>query len=471
VKRAVLGIALVAMALLVPDCSGGSEGRPKGAVLGGRDLILTVADSLDGSHLGALGYPRPTTPFLDGLAASGAVLERSISQTSWTMSSVATLFTGMEQEAHGVLRIEQSLPVDGPSTLAELFRRRGYRTVGLVQNAVIAEGAGLERGFDSYESIPFTDEGAEALIQRVRAVASACDRQQPLFLYLHLGPPHMPYQPPEPFRSRFARAGGASEVDGSIRDTTDIMVEGSPPSHADVQRLVELYDGHVAYADSLVRQAVGAFEAAARPATPVMLFTSDHGEAFMQHGAVGHNLFCYEPMIRVPWIMAAAGVIPAGLRVEGTGSLLDVLPTLAELFGLPAPAQGLAGVSLAPNLVSGTPIEDRPLLISSRYPSVGKQPQLGLVEGPWKLVIRRRGQSAQLFHTAEDPDELVDLAASQPERVARMAALLEERRESSRASGAAARRELPASLLRELDALGYGGGERDGGQRDSVEHR
>jgi arylsulfatase A-like enzyme len=281
----------------------------------------------------------------------------------------------------------------------------------------------------------------------------------------------MPYQPPEPFRSRFTRAGGASEVDGSIRDTTDIMVEGSPPSHADVQRLVELYDGHVAYADSLVRRAVGAFEAAARPATPVMLFTSDHGEAFMQHGAVGHNLFCYEPMIRVPWIMAAAGVIPAGLRVEGTGSLLDVLPTLAELFGLPAPAQGLAGVSLAPNLVSGTPIEDRPLLISSRYPSVGKQPQLGLVEGPWKLVIRRRGQSAQLFHTAEDPDELVDLAASQPERVARMAALLEERRESSRASGAAARRELPASLLRELDALGYGGGERDGGQRDSVEHR
>ena len=133
VKRAFLGIVLVSMALLVPDCSGGSEGRSHRSSLRGRDLVLIVADSLDGNHLGAHGYPRATTPFLDELAASGAVLDRSISQTSWTMSSVVSLFTGMEQEAHGVLRIEQALPAAGPATLAELFQRRGYRTVGLVQ--------------------------------------------------------------------------------------------------------------------------------------------------------------------------------------------------------------------------------------------------------------------------------------------------------------------------------------------------
>ena len=210
----------------MPDCSGSPEGRAR-AALGERDLILTVADSLDGSHLGVLGYPRPTTPFLDGLAASGAVLERSISQTSWTLSSVASLFTGMEQEAHGVLRMEQSLPVDGPSTLAELFRGRGYRTVGLVQNAVIAEGAGLERGFDSYESIPFTAEGAEALIQRVGAVASACDRQQPLFLYSTGAPTCLTSRPSH--SAHVSPALGRERVDGSIRDTTDIMVEAALP--------------------------------------------------------------------------------------------------------------------------------------------------------------------------------------------------------------------------------------------------
>ena len=123
-----------------------------------------VSDSVDAAHVGAYGYSRDTTPFLDELAASGAVLERAVSQTSWTLSSVASLLTGLEQEAHGVTQIEQSLPLDGPTTLGELFRRRGYRTVGLVQNAVLEEGTGLDRGFDRFDYVRFTDEGSDDLV-------------------------------------------------------------------------------------------------------------------------------------------------------------------------------------------------------------------------------------------------------------------------------------------------------------------
>jgi len=471
VKRVLLGLSLVVAALLVPDCSGRTEGDLGAAPLRGRDMILVVADSFDGSHLGAAGYGRETTPFLDELAASGAFLERAISQTSWTLSSVVSLLTGVEQEAHGVMQIDESLPQSGLSTLGELFQRRGYRTVGLVQNAVIAEGTGLDRGFDRYEAIPFTADGAERLIREVRALTDAAERERPLFLYIHLGPPHMPYQPPEPFRSRFSKGASGSQVEGSIRETTDMMVEELAPSHPDVIRLLELYDGHIAYADSLIRRSVQAFESTGRSDPPVILVTSDHGEAFMQHGAVGHNLFCYEPMIRIPWILSAPGVIEAGRRIPGTGSLLDVAPTLVELFGLPRPGQPMAGASLVPELMGGGPIEDRPLLISSRYPRPGREAQLALVEGPWKFVVRRRGQSAQLFHTAEDPDELVDVLGLHPERGARMEALLEERRAEVRGSGAAARRELPEHVLRELDALGYGGQDGDGGQLGSLKGR
>jgi len=462
---------LVVAALLLPDCSGRRLGELAAAPLGDRDMILVVADSFDGSHAGFAGYELETTPFLDELAASGAFLERAISQTSWTLSSVVSLFTGVEQETHGVMQIQESLPGEGLSTLGELFQRRGYRTVGLVQNAVIAEGTGLGRGFDRYDSMPFSEEGAERLIKEVRALMASTERDQPLFLYIHLGPPHMPYQPPEPFRSRFSGGALDSLVDGSIRDTTDIMVEGSSPGHPDVVRLVELYDGHVAYADSVIRRSVRAVEAGDRRELPVVLVTSDHGEAFMQHGAVGHSLFCYEPMIRIPWILSAPGVPIDGRRVTGTGSLLDVLPTLVELFGLPRPDQPMSGVSLVPELLEGGRIEDRPLLISSRYPQPGKEAQFALVEGPWKLVVRRRGQSSQLFHTAEDPDELTDVFALHPARAARMEAALEARRAEVRGSGPAARRELPEHLLRELDALGYGGQEGDGGQRGSLKGR
>jgi len=471
VKRAALGLVLLCGVLLTPDCRGRQEASPEPAPLQGRDMILVVADSLDAAHLGTYGYSRPTAPFLTEVAEAGVTLERAISQTSWTLSSVVSLMTGLEQEAHGVMQIEQSLPADRLSTLGELFQSKGYRTVGLVQNAVIGEGTGLERGFDRYDYMRFTEEGAEDLVRAVGEEAAASARDQPLFMYVHVGPPHMPYRPPEPFRSRFAGGAPESRVVGSIRDTTDIMVEKSAPSHPDVIRLVELYDGHVAYADSVIRRSVEAFESEGRAGSPVLLVTADHGEAFMQHGAVGHNLFCYEPMVRVPWIIAAPGTLPAGLRVPGTGSLLDVLPTLAELFGLPSPDHRTSGVSLAPQLLGDGPIRDRPLLISSRYPQPGKEAQLGLVEGSWKLVLRRRGQPAQLFNTAEDPDELVDVLGVHPERAARMRATLEERRAEVRGSRASARRELPSSVLRELDALGYGGQDRDGGQRRSVERR
>ncbi len=470
-KRLLLGLPIVIAALIIPDCRGRADVELGAAPLRKRDMILVVADSLDGSHLGVAGYRRQTTPFLDELASSGAMVERAISQTSWTLSSVVSLMTGVEQERHGVLQIEESLPPEGLSTLGELFQRRGYRTVGLVQNAVIAEGTGLGRGFDRYEPVPFSEEGAERLIREVRALAASTREDQPLFLYLHLGPPHMPYQPPEPFRSRFAGGATGSEVDGSIRDTTDIMVEGCLPSHPDVVRLVELYDGHVAYADALIQRSVRAVEAAGRAAPPVVLVTADHGEAFMQHGAVGHNLFCYEPMIRIPWILAAPGVLPAGRRIPGTGSLLDVVPTLVDLFGLPRPDQAPAGVSLVPELLGKGRIEDRQLLISSRYPQPGREAQLALVEGAWKLVVRRRGQPAQLFHTSEDPDELVDVLDEYPERAARMQVALQRRRAELRGSGAAARRELPEHVLRELDALGYGGEEGDGGQRGALKGR
>ena len=368
------------------------------------------------------------------------------------------------------MQIEQSLPAEGPETLGELFRRRGYRTVGLVQNAVLAEGTGLDRGFDRFEYVRFTEEGARDLV-RIVGEEAAAPSEQPLFLYVHVGPPHMPYRPPEPFLSRFEGAAPDSSIVGSIRDTTSLMVEEVPPDHPDVLRMIELYDGHIAYADSIIRGAVESFEAGGRPGRPAVLVTSDHGEAFMQHGAIGHNLFCYEPMVRIPWILAAPGALPEGVRVGGTGSILDVLPTVTELFGLPLPGQRLAGRSLAGELLGAGEIPQRSLLISSRYPRPGREAQLGLVEGPWKLVVRRRGQADQLFHTAADPDELEDLSGSFPDRVRRMRTLLEERRAEALGSGRSARREVSDGVLRDLEALGYGGADGDGGQRASLEDR
>ncbi|MEM1449417.1 MAG: sulfatase [Planctomycetota bacterium] len=467
-------ILLLVLAIAVPNCTGGGEGEggpmARGGqgtgALEGRSLVVVVADSLHARHLSAYSYARETSPYLDSLARGGVRMERALSQTSWTLSSITSLFTGLVQEVHGVLTPEQRLPDDGPPTLAESFQRAGYRTVGLVQNAVVGPHTGLGRGFDRYRSVTFDAEGTEELLEIAGAEVAATDDGPPLLLYVHFGPPHMPYAPPEPFRSAFVDPALQSDVTGSIRDCTEITVAALAPDHPDVQRLVALYDGHVRYADDLLRRVTEPCLTGERAERFAVLFTSDHGEAFMQHGAVGHNSFCYEPMVRIPWVIAAPGALPEGRVVPGPTSILDTLPTLLELFDLPIARGDLDGVSLASDLfrdasASGAP---RELYLSSRYPRDGKAAQFALVEGPWKLVSRRRGKPPALFDMRDDPDELVDLARRLPERAEEMALRLAERRAAfARRRGEFEAEEAPLTrtLLRDLESLGYGGADFD----------
>lgn len=468
-----LVLCLLIAAVAIPSCSksGTASDDASGleGVLKGRDMVIVVADSLHAGHLGTYGYERETSPYLDRLAAMGLRSERALSQTSWTLSSVTSLFTGLMQEAHGVLTAESQLPPDGPGTLAESFRRAGYRTVGLVQNGVVAPHTGVGRGFDRYEYLPFNEAGTASILSAVRDEQSAAEAPDaaPLFLYVHYGPPHMPYQPPAPFQERFV-GEAPSGITGTIQDCAQLMADRVPEEDPRVTRLVELYDAHVAYADDLLRLTVEPFLVAARAEDTAVLFTSDHGEAFMQHGAIGHNAFCYEEMVNIPWVLAGPGALPEGAVLRGPTSLMDTFPTLAELFDLRYPGANLDGVSLAGGIgglagpeEGGGPARDavpRKLFLSSRYPSEGKAAQFALVDGPWKLVTRRRGAAPQLFDLREDPREARDLTSLHPERAADMAREIAERRADlakRRASGLTA--PLEQTMLRDLEALGYGG--------------
>ncbi len=449
------------MLITLPNCSGGgdADGDDATGALGGRSVVIVVADSLHAGHLGAYGYERATSPFLRRLASEGVRVERALSQTSWTLSSVASLFTGVVQEVHGVLNAEQQLPAKGLTTLAEMFRGAGYRTVGLVQNAVVGPHTGLGRGFDRYENMRVGELGADDILAGVVEEIAGITADRPVFLYVHFGPPHMPYDAPEPYRSRYAGGATSSAVVGSIMDCASIQAAGVSPDHADVVRLVELYDGHVAYADDLLRRVAEPLLAPEMRERFAVLFTSDHGEAFMQHGATGHGPFVYEPMVRVPWVLAAPGGLPGGAVIAGPTSQLDTLPTFAQLFDLPLPDQALDGLSLAPDLLgTSTDRSGRKLFLSSRYPARGTSAQFALVDGPWKIVARRRGLPPALFDVTDDPDELEDLAEQFPERAAAMALELAERRaEYARRSAKAGSTPLTGALLQDLEALGYGG--------------
>lgn len=453
-RRILTRIAALALGWAGAACSGGGADTeaPGAAPLAGRDVLVIVCDSVHAAHLSSYGNPRPTTPALDRLAERGVRFENAYSQTAWTLPSVASLFTSEEQEVHGLVRNGLRLG-DEPNTLAELFGRAGYRTLAFIQNGTLGARTGLDRGFDDYVVEPST----EACLKRVR---EAFRSEQPVFVYAHLLPPHMPYVPQPQHAGRFDPDYDGPIV-GSVDDCRALGRSGAAPTDADVRHLEALYDEFLATIDEHLGYLIARVAPEGREGA-VVIFTSDHGEAFLQHGRQGHGPHVYEEMVRVPLILAAEGAPWAPGRVVDTpAGILDVLPTLVELVGLPTPRQRVRGRSLL-RLATGAAEgeEEREAFFSSRFVE-GVAGQVGMRRGRWKWILDRDADAAYLFDLSADPGEEEDLAAARPE----VARALRERTEAwlrevgeLRAERAPAEEFRPTdAMLEAMEALGYAG--------------
>lgn len=396
-------------------------------------LVVITLDTTRADAFGAYGQPLPVTPRMDALAAGGTLFERVAASTPSTLPSHATLFTGQQPFAHGIRsNFGHRLP-DAARTLAEILRERGFETRAEVSAPVLAKGLGLDQGFAGYGEPPLL-EHLEALVRgdRSRRTRSAEEiteaalaflrenADRPFLLWLHYFDPHDPYEAPEPFRSQIA-----------------------DPYLAEVRRVDEAV-GRVA--DEIERLGL-------REHTLVAI-TADHGEALGEHGEERHSFFVYESTLRIPLVLFGGGV-PRGVRVASLVRLVDVLPTLLDLLGVPAP-EGIAGVSLRPLLED--PRRDLGLAAyaESIEPVVlfGGDVLRALRVGRLKYVHKVR---PELFDLDADPGETRNLAGELPEAVGRMRAGLEELLPSSTPDQAASF-PIDAARIAELQALGYVGG-------------
>lgn len=391
-----------------------------------RSVLVIVVDSLHAGHVSAHGYPRATTPHFDAFAAAGARFEHAYSQSSWTLPSTASLFTALEQERHGVRTFDDRLPRAIP-TLAERFSAAGYRTCAIVQTPVLSARHGLDRGFERYTVLDHSHASVDKALQLAEQ-AWTREEAKPLFVYLHLAPPHMPYQPPTPFAERFGELHSA--VTGSIEDCRRVHRARLAPEHPEVRALAARYDDHVAYADDCVGRWLDRLASHAPRADAWVVWTSDHGEAFQQHGSQGHNATVYEEMIHVPLALRALDGALAPRVVADAVSTLDLAPTLLELCGLqPLPVSSTsshAGVSLAPVLREGSAPVERALFFSSRYKDDQAQLHAAVRRGRWKLLAFGASEQVALHDLDADPRELRDVSAEHSELASQLAGELRQ---------------------------------------------
>ena len=341
------------------------------------NVLLISVDALRADHLSLYGYDRNTSPHLATWSeARAAVFQTVVAPTPWTLPSHISLFSGLEALRHGfnhdVGGIENEVGAEPNSSLemmAELFWQAGYATGASTGGAYLHPKYGFSRGFDVYSYWPnrAQDEG-ELRAGVARALQwLQTEGEGPRFFFLHTYVVHDPFRARQPYFSAMA-APGTSTPDGVVAVTSPKA--GAESGFQQVNRLVlrpsggggreialnetdaplvrAMYDSGVAYMDEKIGGLLRELEAGQVARPTVVVFTSDHGEALLEHGLAGH-IDLYDHTLLVPLVIALPDGRGAGVRVKRQVRLIDVLPTVLEVLGLEAPV-ACDGVSLLPFL-------------------------------------------------------------------------------------------------------------------------
>ena len=272
------------------------------------NILLITIDTVRADHLGAYGYAKGATPTLDRLAREGVRFADATSQAPLTGPAHAALLTGQYPARLGV-RDNATTPIPADAnTIAELFKSKGYRTGGFVGAFILGPEYGFAQGFDTYDAT-FALFAADSKLQAQRRGGEVVDDAlkwlragpQPFFAWVHLYDAHVPYEPPPPFRTRFATAP---------------------------------YDGEIAYVDACIARLVTALELSGQLERTAIAVIADHGEGLGDHGEAEHGLFLYESVLHVPWILRLPRHESAGTVVKTQVRSIDVAPTLAAIASM-----------------------------------------------------------------------------------------------------------------------------------------
>ena len=393
----------------------------------GRNVILLSVDTLRADHLTSYGYHHDTAPFVaERFGRGGTVFETLVAAATITTPSHATMFTSLTPVTHGTVDGLKRLPKTLP-TLAEWVRHEGWTTAAITENGWLSITHGFGRGFDRYvENRSANIMDPEGQVDRTFAQARAWlarHRDERFFLFLHTFQVHTPYAPPARYGALFGEHGGAP-------------IDGDSPSHL---RWMAEYDREIRYVDDELRRLFETIDELGLAEDTVFILTSDHGEAFLEHGELEHGSRLDEEVVRVPLLFWGRGVA-AGRRVSAPAAHLDLMPTVLDLMGLPAPPW-LQGVSLEPLLVAGAEapeaLSSRALYSESRGTlALGPDrelrafhpPAYGVRLGTRKLARYRDGDGGhryEYYDLARDPGERENLYPERAEEARDLVELLE----------------------------------------------
>jgi len=399
------------------------------------NLLLVTLDTTRADHLSCYGYPHAVTPYLDRIAGEGIRFQNCTTPSAYTLPSHSSIMTGTYPTFHGVRTNGDRALASAHVTLAELLSAQGYRTGAFIGAFVLDGRWGLDQGFDHYDDQFDLEKYRQidlAGVQRpgnevVDAALSWMDQEpgSPFFAWVHLYDPHVPYEPPEPYFSRFKGRG-----------------------------LAGLYDGEIAFTDAQIGRLLAWLEENGRVDETILAVVGDHGEALGSHGELTHGYFVYDYAVQVPLLLRTPLVEFRGLGIAEQVTTIDLCPTLLEMLGSELP-QGIQGRSLVPLVEGSTQAGSSYAYSESMVPYLqyGWSPIFSVRTERFKYIDAPR---PELYDLVADPQERENLAPERPEVAGELRRVLE--RIVAETSAGAPEPE-PANVdqetLDQLSALGY----------------
>ncbi len=444
-------------------------------------IVLIVQDTMRADRCSIYDYDKETTPALAELASRGIVYTKAHATASWTWPSTASLLTGLLPDAHGVTNDDSCYLVGQNQTLAEVLQQRGYTTAAFACNPLITRQKNFSQGFEYFQQTEIKFIKTPTMMQQVESWLRTHAGLR-FFLYLHLVDPHAPYEPSAEARSelalpepdRFPNQSVLHEYEKFLIQGRGVDKNGKPwrkmfpDGH--IEYLSSLYDASIATGDQCLGELVEMLREMGLEDSTVVVFTSDHGESWMEHGQLTHGKSVHRQLMEVPLVMAGPG-LPEGVRCDTPVSNRHLAGTLANMGGAE-----LSKVPDALDLSNPESLPELPVYYGTMHGSwnlrPGRQRIYGVRDGRWVLHFAPEGSDygvprakapvggqVRLYDVIADPGEQTDVAAEHPEVAERLRQMIMDSLADQVAQQSTdAQIGAGPATMRMLEAIGYTAG-------------
>jgi len=382
------------------------------------NIIIISVDTMRADHMGIYGYSRNTTPNIDRFAKTALIFTNTVSASSFTVPSVASLFTSLYPSEHGAIGKDQMTLAPSNLTLAEILADNGYRTACFSASPFVSPEFGFGQGFQNFFLI--NSPHAHALNQLLIPWLSAHYQEQPFFLYVMYFDPHQPYEAPPPYDALFQKDSTGKKLwpDQMLKQKpVRISKLKSSLSATELEFVKSQFDSEVAYVDHFLGELLDQISARGLLDNSLLVLTADHGEEFLEHHGFGHSRTLYREVLAVPFIFYHPAISEPGRKIEQMVRTIDCLPTILDFAGI-SPPQEIQGRTLKPLLLNRGQMNTLPAFAELRPFLNPKLYLKALDTQKFKLIYNSPSQKLELYDLVNDPREMTDLATRFPDSAA-----------------------------------------------------